>query len=133
MSMSNEVIKILDDLAKRFGVVIDWTSKNVIPYVKNLGERIIKYNLANSIIAVVTQLLIIVIIIVVGIKVHNYLQKAFIKKYGEKDMFITCMSIFFCITVILIIFTGTYEQIQNIISCLYFPEKIIYETINGII
>lgn len=31
--MSDEIIKILDDLGQRFGVVIDWSSENVMPYL----------------------------------------------------------------------------------------------------
>lgn len=30
--MSEEVIKILDALAEKFGLAIDWTSANVLPY-----------------------------------------------------------------------------------------------------
>lgn len=43
MSFSNELIKILDDLGKRFGIAIDWTKQNVMPYIEDLGKRIIKY------------------------------------------------------------------------------------------
>lgn len=31
--MSEEVIKILDTIAEKFGLAIDWTSANVLPYL----------------------------------------------------------------------------------------------------
>lgn len=34
--MSEEVIKILDALAEKFGLAIDWTSANVLPYLQQL-------------------------------------------------------------------------------------------------
>ena len=34
--MSDEVVKILDALADKFGIAINWTSANVIPYLQQL-------------------------------------------------------------------------------------------------
>ena len=47
--MSKEIIAVLDDLAKRFGVAIDWTSKNVTPYLTELFEKFITWEMATSI------------------------------------------------------------------------------------
>ena len=43
--MTDEIIKLLDELAKRFGVAIDWTSENVMPYLEDLFGRFITYNI----------------------------------------------------------------------------------------
>ena len=32
--MSTEIIKILDAICDKFGLVIDWTSQNVTPYMR---------------------------------------------------------------------------------------------------
>lgn len=32
--MSVEVIKVLDALVEKFGIAIDWTSANVLPYLQ---------------------------------------------------------------------------------------------------
>ena len=50
MSLSTEVIKILDDICKRFGIVIDWTSANVIPYLEQLVTKYINYEIATSVV-----------------------------------------------------------------------------------
>ena len=47
--MSEEIIKALDDLGDRFGIAIDWTSENVLPYLQNLMDRFITYNIAMNI------------------------------------------------------------------------------------
>lgn len=43
--MTDEIIKLLDELAKRFGIAIDWTSENVMPYLEDLCSRFITYNI----------------------------------------------------------------------------------------
>ena len=48
--LSDEIIKILDALAERVGLVIDWTSKNVIPYLEQLSTKYINYEIATSIV-----------------------------------------------------------------------------------
>lgn len=34
--MSNEVIKVLDHICDKFGIAIDWSSSNVMPYLQDL-------------------------------------------------------------------------------------------------
>ena len=36
MKVSKEIIEVLDYIGEKIGVTIDWTSDNVIPYVKEL-------------------------------------------------------------------------------------------------
>ena len=47
--MNEELIKALTELAKKFGVAIDWTSQNALPYVQELAGRIVKFEVATSI------------------------------------------------------------------------------------
>ena len=48
MEFSREIIAILDYLCQRFGIAIDWTSDNVMPYIQDLGERFIQYEIYTS-------------------------------------------------------------------------------------
>lgn len=41
--MSDEIIKVLDNLGSKFGIAIDWTSQNVMPYLQDLMGRFILY------------------------------------------------------------------------------------------
>lgn len=41
--MSEEIIKVLDELGKRFGIVIDWSNQNIVPYLQELLKRFICY------------------------------------------------------------------------------------------
>lgn len=33
MTVSDQIINVLDALCEKFGLVIDWTSENVVPYL----------------------------------------------------------------------------------------------------
>ena len=61
--MSEEIIKVLDNLAQKFGIAIDWTSQNIMPYLEDLASRYIAY---NNLIAI-TQIVISIILIIIGI------------------------------------------------------------------
>lgn len=69
--MSNEIIKILDDLAKRFGVAIDWTAENVMPYLKDLFGRVVTYKIVYDSVLIAISCLAIVACLIVGIKLYN--------------------------------------------------------------
>ena len=48
MSFSSQFIEVLDALCAKFGIVIDWTSQNVMPYLTDLAARIITYEIWTS-------------------------------------------------------------------------------------
>ena len=58
--MSDEIIKILDDLGRRFGVVIDWSSENIMPYLQDLMQRYINYEVMTSVMWIVVALIVII-------------------------------------------------------------------------
>ena len=48
MSFSSQFIEVLDALCEKFGIVIDWTSQNVMPYLTDLAARFISYEIWTS-------------------------------------------------------------------------------------
>lgn len=73
--MSNEIIKILDDLAKRFGVAIDWTAENIVPYLKELFSRLVTYGFIQSSILIAVGCLMIIGSAVMGKILYNDRKK----------------------------------------------------------
>ncbi len=84
--MSEEIIKVLDDLGQRFGVVIDWTAENVLPYIEDLLKRIVYYEIATVsielIITIIAGTLALIFAIKFGIKIYKT-YKAYSLKYEE--------------------------------------------------
>ena len=110
--MSEEVIKIFDNISSRFGVVIDWTSENVIPYLQELFN---KYVLCESIITLIW------LILGIGCLIAGII---FIKKSSYEDyefsIIFGLIGLIFGIIVILI-------SSIHLIQYLTFPESLIIE------
>ena len=51
--MSEEIIKVLDALAEKFGLAVDWTASNVIPYLEQLCGKYVNYEMVTSIVWIV--------------------------------------------------------------------------------
>lgn len=114
--MSSEIIKVLDDLCRRFGLVIDWTSENVIPYLQQLCEKFIDWEINTSLAWIImagsVTALMLILTIVAG----------FFDAWSGEQWFM-----FLCVLAIAIIITGV--QVFDIIECKTFPEKTIYDYI----
>ncbi len=117
MTFSEETIKLLDYLGTKLGIMIDWSSENVMPYLQDLGARFIQFKIQTSILAIVVLSIIILIGIVVAI-VDLW------KDWTEGSVFtVSLLAVVVCIGLI------TYNC-YKIIECNTIPEKVIYEYIS---
>lgn len=53
MTVSEQVIQVPDVLCEKFGIAIDWTSANVIPYVETLCGKLVTYEIFTSVTSIV--------------------------------------------------------------------------------
>lgn len=128
MTISDQVIAVLDNLCTKFGIAIDWTSENVLPYVMELAGKFIKYEIATSVITCV-------LILVFFFPALKFCVWA-LKKYFSTDRYDVIMEIisvvatiaFVIIAVVAII--GIPMEIFDIATCLTFPEKAIFEYVS---
>ena len=128
MNFSNEIITILDDLAKRFGIVIDWSSENIIPYLSELFDRFISYNIATSILWIVID----VTIIIASIILLNKYKKFGVTEYRDnsKDYFPRIIVIIVCIGIpVICILCQLFEIVEHIII----PELTVYNKITTLL
>ena len=135
MEISEQVIKVLDAVCDKFGIAIDWTSNNVIPYIEQLGNKIIAYDICNSIMWLVIGS---VIPLTVAILIKKFLNKKKLEaKERMNDYYYTdgsldeggwcCYAMIIILIIIAIILTAS--NIQDIIQDVVFPEKTIIEFI----
>lgn len=137
MTISGEIIKVLDALCEKFGMVIDWTSQNVLPYLQQLSTRIINYKLAVSYIWIFVLLIPIAIYGFILLKSNKSKKISFEFEYyeyisgikGLKDGRAWSVIWFLVMTFILMIPITC--DIITIATCYVFPEKIIFEFIKG--
>lgn len=114
--MSEEIIKVLDDLSERFGVAIDWSAENVLPYAHELFQKFVNYEIWTSVAFIVLALL------GIGLCIWAF-------KYGCKDevgelmifpLFgAAALGVLICV------------QAFDIITALTFPEKLLFDYLNN--
>lgn len=63
--MDEELCNIIDKIAEKIGIAIDWSSENVMPYIQDIMQRYRTMNIVNNII-VMTVCAIIITICVIG-------------------------------------------------------------------
>lgn len=122
--MESEAIKLLDALGEKFGLAIDWTSENVYPYLQKLSGKYVRYELITS----VLWLLFSVGLIILGIYLINK-GKCYFKKADEDIKYSDyyghgCCCYLFASFAISIGCCVILCQVNDIITCFTFPEKL---------
>ena len=69
--MGDEVIKVLNHLCDKFGIAIDWTSANVMPYLQDLMSRIVKYGIYRNIGDIIFCLVLLLIVVFITRKLYK--------------------------------------------------------------
>lgn len=70
--MDQQIINVLDDLSARFGVVIDWTSDNVLPYLEDLYSRLVKYLWLTKIFEII---MFAIILFISAVYIYKFIKK----------------------------------------------------------
>ena len=130
--MSEEIIKVLDALAEKFGLAVDWTSANVIPYLEQLCGKYVNYEIATS----VVWLLLGIGCLILGMVLFKKMKYCFGKSDGmDEDNGYAWGCIFAgvgCGIAIIIGLIVVICQIFDIATCLTFQDKIIIDELKSI-
>lgn len=136
MTVSEQIIQVMDVLFEKFGIVIDWTSENVIPYMETLCKKLIIYEISTSIAWMVIMTLISIGSIMATKKFYPTFKNGVEKEKHTYNCAWGVASVFAIVGVVFINFVticvlGT--QIMDIIKCSTFPEMYIFEYIRALI
>ena len=125
MTISSEITNILNDLGSRFGVLIDWSSQNVAPYVQDLVSRIAKLQMCNSIIAIVCGIACVIVTILI--------IRFFIKHYDDMiDEVVGTFLIVIFILCLIGMFTLIPIGVDGLTKAIYLPELTAMEYIQNL-
>lgn len=129
MNVSDQIIAVINTLCEKFGIAIDWTSENIVPYVEQLCKKYITYEIVSS---TVTITLLLVMLAVSIILTRIWCKKANDDCWCDTGIFacaVVCIAatIVFCVVVCVI----CPLEINDIITCLTFPEKQIFEYVSS--
>lgn len=136
MTVSEQIIQVVDALCEKFGIAVNWTGENVIPYLEILCGKLITYEIATSIVWMVIWAVLSVGCMVATKKFYPVFKNGLAEEKNSCDIgwsFASVLSIIALasIYIITIIVIGT--QVMDIIKCMTFPEMYVFEYVHNII
>ena len=138
MTVSEQIIQVLDALGEKIGIAVDWTSQNVVPVAQQICERYIRYEIVMSILWIVLELGIITGLIFGGIKIFKFLIEVKQKPSYQRNY---CMwaEVLMSIVGIIISILGICSicdivaNIETLCKCLLLPELHLFEELSGLL
>lgn len=132
MTVSDQIIGVLNALCERFGIIVDWTANNVLPYTQDLCKRIVTFTIATDIAIIIFML---ISLIIFGCVFKYCLKKYNEASYSDEDGWIVGSIIsgivFSAFVIANIIVIPSYTM--DIIKACTIPELTIIEMVEGLI
>lgn len=127
MNVSDQIIKVLDDICRRFGIAIDWTNENIIPYLTMLCAKLVTFEIWTSVAwLVISVIASIVIITIIKKNRESLIETICNDTVGPLFFFALLIPSIACIA-------GIISQTMQIIKCVTFPELFIFEYIKNMV
>ena len=130
MSVSDQIIAVINDLCAKFGIAIDWTSENVLPYIEDLCARYIQFEIQTSIAWIILFAALTVFAGLVWAIAGVVNAKSDYNDVADVTSNIAMLAFwgFLCFGVVV-----SMVQVHDIIEARTIPEKTIVEYINSLI
>ena len=133
MTVSEQIIQVINDLCAKFGIAINWTGENVIPYIENLCQKLVRYEIATSI-ALMMLWILLSLATTIAIKKFTPIFKKGLSRRDSEGWFIaTIFSIIGIVGIYIVTVAVSCCQINDIIKCVTFPEMYIFEYVSVLI
>lgn len=131
MQVSDQIIAVLDNLAQKFGVAIDWSQQNVIPYMQQISTKYITWEISTSTVWICFG----TVMAIIGGILFKYSQK-WHETYKDDKNYEGIGRALFMLAAISCLITAlsvvTY-QVFDIVKCLTFPELQILEYVKDLL
>lgn len=131
MTVSEQIIEVLNALCDKFGLAIDWTAANILPYLEVLCGKFVNYEIASSIVIIALNLVIWLALLIVT---RIFWKRADFDRW-EFGFFEIAAMIGLGLTIIasIALVINLCSETYDIITALTFPEKIILEEVQELL
>lgn len=137
MSVSDQIIAVINDLGSKMGMAIDWTSANVIPYLQDLVMRISYMAIAKHSIGAALGIIALITSIVIWVKLskfHVRQQEKYRKQeYVDEDDLVYIFGIIGIIIGFMLGIILLSVNVASLVEAIYLPEVAAYNYIQGLI
>ena len=136
MTVSEQIIQVINALCEKFGIVVDWTSKNAIPYLEVLCRKLITYEIWTSVITIIFLLTLSVMSVFLIKKFYPIFRNGYKQNLKTYDCGWIVASIFTIVGLVIfyiVVTCAVFCQVEDILQCTIFPELYVFEYINALI
>ena len=115
-----EIEKALDQLAEKFGIVVDWPQENIYPYIQDILQRYRTISIVQDAVTIV----LFVLGAILATRVLKYIFKQD-RKYiisADADDFISAIIIAVCIMLLVIFAPVIIVNVYDITRWIFVPE-----------
>lgn len=135
MSVSDQIIAVINDLCAKLGFAIDWSAENILPKVEELCAKYISYEIWTSVAWIALWCGITLLMwIIAGTLLHKERKQDEVDRwdFDSRAMpFVTVVMIVVAALASFITVCVVGTQIFDIIEAIVFPEKTIYDFITN--
>ena len=130
--MNKEILEALNQLTDKFGIAVDWSNQNALPYLRELMGRLVRYEIITSVVWLIVGALF-VFSVIWWLKFIKYARKKYedIGHFNDWDVAAN-VAILAMIIVVLLGIIIVLCQIDDIIQCVVLPEGVILKYIKGV-
>lgn len=135
MTVSEQIINVINTLCEKFGIAVNWTNENIIPYLEILCGKLVKYEICTSVVWIVIMVLLSAGSIIIAKKLYPTFKKG-LEEQGTYDCDWTIGTVFAITGLVLINLTAVIvigTQIMDIVKCTTFPEMYIFEHVSNLL
>lgn len=130
--MAEQIVEVLNALCEKFGIVVDWSSENVVPYLMELTHRYAAYVIAKGVISLVVSVVLTVLMVrahkSLTVKRATYFDKPCKRTECESDSALDVFLIVAFLTVVSWVL-GIVAYIPDAIKAIAIPEALMAEYI----
>lgn len=130
--MAEQIVEVLNALCEKFGIAVDWSSENVVPYLMELTHRYAAYVIAKGVISLVVSVALTALMIRVyknlTVKRAEYHDKPCKRTEDESEF---ALNLFLIVTFLTVIswVLGIVAYIPDAIKAIAIPEALMAEYI----
>ena len=132
MTISEQIIQVIDNLCAKFGIAINWTSENVSPYIEILCKKLVTYEIVTSAMWILLVWVLFGASAIATKKLHPWLMKEYDDHYDDGYMIIDVALWVVTIIIGIVMICVTCDQIVDIVKCITFPEMYVFEYVSNL-
>ena len=124
---ADEIIKVINELASRFGIAIDYTNENIMPYLAELVEKLARYKIIEFFVVSILLLALLVAGFFFAKKMYKLSDKSF--DWEEVAIiYYVAYSVFVVLSLLFLLYSISY-----VIKWIVVPELAAYEYLIGML